>query len=83
MDEANNSTKHSFDEFGTAIIVLSQMSFTCFGTFINNLLLVTLKELPDLSASNYHVVLTNLGLANLFVCTILKPATGIYVGYAY
>jgi hypothetical protein len=83
MDEANNSTKHSFDEFGTAIIVLSQMSFTCFGTLMNNLLLVTLKDLPDLSASTYHVLLTNLGLANLFVCTILKPATGIYVGYAY
>ena len=83
MDEANNSTKHSFDEFGTATIVLSQMSFTCFGTALHNILLVTLKDLPDLSASTYHVLLTNLGLADLFVCTILKPATGIYVGYAY
>ena len=64
MDEANNSTKHSFDEFGTAIVVLSQMSFTCFGTFMNNLLLVTLKDLT------YPVLLTNLGLANLFVCPL-------------
>ena len=83
MEGTNNSTKHSFDEFGTAIIVLSQISFNCFGTFKNNLLLVTLKGLPGWSASTYHVLLTNLGLANLFVCTILKPATGIYVGYAY
>ena len=85
MDNSSNGTtfQASFDEIGTAIIVLSQMSFTCLGTLINNLLLVTLKDLPEMSASTYHVLLANLGLVNIFVCTILKPATGIYIGYAY
>ena len=74
------STSTNFDAFGTAMLLLSQMSFACFGTFANNLLLVTLKDLPDLSASTYHILLTNLGLSNLFTCTVLKPATGIYIG---
>ena len=61
------------------------MSFTCFGTFTNNLMMVTLKDLPDISSSSstYHILLANIGLANLFACTVLKPATSVYIGYGY
>ena len=31
----------------------------------------------------YHLVLVNITLTNLLVCTIVKPITGIYVAYAY
>ena len=83
MEEYATDLNSSFDKVGTAVLLLSQMLFTCVGTLMNNLLLVTLKDLPDLSASTYHILLTNLGLANLFVCTVLKPASGIYIAYAY
>ena len=68
---------------GTSVLVLSQMSFTCFGTLLNNLLLITLKDLPDISASTYHVLLANLVVTNLFTCTVIKPGTAVYIGYAY
>jgi hypothetical protein len=31
----------------------------------------------------YHLLLANISLTNLLVCTIVKPITGIYVAYAY
>ena len=72
-----------FDEAGTVIIVLSQMTLAFLGAFLNSLLLVTLKDLPDLCASTYHVLLANLCFSNIFTCTVLKPVTGIFTGYAY
>lgn len=76
-----NST--DVDILGTTALVLSQMSFTCVGTLLNNLLLITLKDLPDISASTYHVLLANMVVTNLFTCTVIKPATAVYIGYAY
>ena len=72
-----------FDEVGTMLIVLSQMSLAFLGTFLNSLLFVTLKDLPDFGASTYHVLLANLCFSNIFTCTVLKPVTGIFTGYAY
>lgn len=68
---------------GTTGLVLSQMSFTCVGTLLNNLLLITLKDLPDISGSTYHVLLANIAVTNLFTCTVLKPASAVYIAYAY
>ena len=31
----------------------------------------------------YHLVLANISLSNLLVCTIVKPITSVYVAYAY
>jgi hypothetical protein len=72
-----------FDEVGTVIIVVSQMTLAFLGTFLNSILLVTLKDLPDLCASTYHVLIANLRFSNIFTCTVLKPVTGIFTGYAY
>ena len=71
--------EESFDEAGTAIIVLIQMLVSFLGIITNSLLLVTVNEL----SSTYHVLLANLSFSNLFVCTVLKPVTSIYSGYAY
>ena len=39
--------------------------------------------MPGLPCSTYNVVLANLSLANLLVCSIVKPMSSIYVSYAY
>ena len=39
--------------------------------------------MPDLSASTYHFLLANLSLTNVISCTILKPASAVYISYAY
>ena len=75
--------ENSTQLLGTTGLVLSQMSFTCVGTLLNNLLLITLKDLPDISGSTYHVLLANIAATNLFTCTVLKPATAVYIAYAY
>ena len=72
-----------FDEVGTTVVVLSQMSLAFLGTFLNSILLVTLKDLPDICASTYHVLLANLCFSTVFTCTVLKPVAGIFIGYAY
>ena len=74
---------NSTELLGTTGLVLSQMSFTCLGTLLNNLLLITLKDLPDISGSTYHVLLANIAVTNLFTCTVLKPASAVYIAYAY
>ena len=55
-----------FDEVGTIVVVLSQMSLAFLGTFLNSILLVTLKDLPDICASTYHVLLANLCFSTIF-----------------
>ena len=64
-------------------LVMSQMMFTVLGSLSNNLVLITLKDLPDMSASTYHVLLANLALTNLITCTLIKPASAVYIGYAH
>ena len=39
--------------------------------------------MSDLSASTYHILLANLSLTNVIYCTILKPASAVYISYAY
>ena len=85
------------DYSGISLLVLSQMIFPLVGTLANNLLLITLKvqcsvcnshdhrlqTMPDLSASTHHFLLANLCLTNVISCTILKPASAVYISYAY
>ena len=74
---------NSTDLIGTTVLALSQMSFVCFGTLLNNLLLITLKDLPHMSLTTCHVLLANIAITNLVNCTVLKPATAVYIAYAY
>ena len=67
----------------TVLLVLSQLFFTIFGSIVNLLLFITVRDLPNLSSSMYHVLLINLTFCNLLICTFIKPVTGIYIGYAY
>ena len=67
----------------TMLLVVSQLFFTSFGSLFNLFLFLTLKDLPQLSASTYHILLTNTAAANLFVCTIVKSTGSIYISYAF
>lgn len=78
---ANNQQK--MNERETGLLVLSQMSFTIFGSLFNLFLFITLRDLPNLAASTYHVLLVNLSFCNILICTFIKPVTSIYVGYAF
>lgn len=68
---------------GTGALVMSQMMFTILGTLANNLVLITLKDLPDISATTYHILLANISFTNLITCTLIKPAFAVYIGYSY
>ena len=72
-----------FDELGTIIVVLSQMLLLLLGTLFNSILLVALRDLPDIFSSTYHVLLANICFANLISCSVLKPITTVFTGYAY
>ncbi|XP_023349697.1 uncharacterized protein LOC111718359 [Eurytemora carolleeae] len=75
--------KTTFNEVETCILALSQLLFSVLGTMLNNLILNTVKDTPGLPSSTYHVLLLNLSLCNLLVCSIVKPMSGIYISYAY
>jgi len=47
------------------------------------LLFIVLKDLPELSASTYHILLANVTASNLFVCTFIKSVGSIYISYAF
>ena len=79
LDSPVNQT----DVFLTSGLVMSQMMFTIFGTLANNLVLITLKDLPDLSASSYHILLANMAFTNLIICTIVKPMSSVFVSYSF
>ena len=83
MQNETSTPENSFDLLGTTVIIISQLSFTCVGTLLNNFILVTLKTIPGEHVTLYHILLTNIMLVNIFTCTILKPARGVYLGYAY
>ena len=85
MDEIimSDSAANQTNILLTSGLVMSQMMFTIFGTLTNNLVLITLKDLPDLSASSYHILLANMAFTNLVICTILKPASAVYIGYSF
>ena len=70
-------------ELETGFLVFSQLSFTIFGSLFNLFLFITLRDLPNLSASTHHVLLVNLSFCNLLICTFVKPLSGIYISYAF
>ena len=71
------------NEVETGILVFSQLSFTIFGSLFNLFLFITLRDLPNLSASTYHVLLVNLSFCNIIICTFIKPVASIFISYAY
>jgi hypothetical protein len=77
------NSQQKMNERETGLLVLSQMSFTIFGSLFNLFLFITLRDLPNLAASTYHVLLVNLSFCNILICTFIKPVTSIYVGYAF
>ena len=70
-------------ETKTAILVMSQLFFTVFGSLLNVFLFIILRDLPDLSCSTYNVLVLNLSFCNILSCTIVKPMASIFVSYAY
>ena len=46
-------------------------------------MIIASQTMPDLSASTHHFLLANLCLTNVISCTILKPASAVYISYAY
>ena len=65
------------------VLVFSQMGFCVLGTFLNNIVFITLKDLPGLKASTHNVMFCHLTFVNLLICTVVKPASAIYVSYAH
>ena len=71
------------DRTWTAMLVLSQMFFTVFGSLANIFVFIILRDLPSLSSSTYNILLLNLTAANLIVCTIVKPMSSVFVSYSF
>ena len=57
-----------------AVLVFTQMGFCVLGTLLN---------LPGLTASTHNVLFCHLTFINLLICTVVKPASAIYVSYAH
>ena len=70
-------------EIKTALLVMSQLFFTVFGSLLNVFLFIILRDLPDLSCSTYNVLILNLSFCNILSCTIVKPMASIFVSYAF
>ena len=66
-----------------AVLVFTQMGFCVLGTLLNNIVFITLKDLPGLRASTHNVMFCHLTFINLLICTVVKPASAIYVSYAH
>ena len=66
-----------------AMLVFTQMGFCVLGTLLNNIVFITLKDLPGLRASTHNVMFCHLTFINLLICTVVKPASAIYVSYAH
>ena len=67
----------------TSLLIFSQLFFTLFGALVNIVLGITLRDLPDLSCSTYYVLLANISVCNLVICTFVKTILSIYVSYAF
>ena len=42
-----------------------------------------LRDLPNLASATLYVLLANVTVCNLVVCTLVKTILSIYLGYAY
>ena len=71
------------DRTRTAMLVLSQMFFTVFGSLANIFVFIILRDLPSLSSSTYNILLLNLTATNLIICTIVKPMSSVFVSYSF
>ena len=67
----------------TTLLIFSQLFFTLVGAVVNIVLGITLRDLPDLSCSTYYVILANISVCNLVICTFVKTILSIYVSYAF
>ena len=67
----------------TTLLIFSQLFFTLFGAVVNIVLGITLRDLPNLSCSTYYVILANISVCNLVICTFVKTILSIYVSYAF
>ena len=67
----------------TSLLIFSQLFFTLFGALVNIVLGITLRDLPDLSCSTYYVLLANISVCNLVICTFVKTILSIYISYAF
>ena len=65
------------------VLVFTQMGLCVLGTLLNNIVFITLRDLPGLRASTYNVMFCHLTFINLMIYTLVKPASAIYVSYAY
>ena len=66
-----------------AVLVFSQLFYTLVGAVINIFLGITLRDLPNLPCSTYYVILANISVCNLIICTFVKTILSIYVSYAF
>ena len=76
-------TQSGMEEREAGLLVLSQLLFTLLGSMVNIFLGITLRDLPNLPASTYHVLLANLAAANLLTCTLAKPIASVFISYAF
>ena len=44
---------------------------------------VTPRDLPNLASATFYVLLANVAVCNLVICTLVKTILSIYLGYAY
>lgn len=70
-------------ELEATILILSQLFFTIIGSLCNLLLFITVRDLPNISSSTYHVLLINLSFCNIIICAFFKPVCGIYISFAF
>ena len=45
--------------------------------------LVIPRDLPNLASATFYVLLANVAVCNLVICTLVKTILSIYLGYAY
>ena len=67
----------------TVLLIFSQLFYTLVGAVVNIVLGITLRDLPNLPCSTYYVILANISVCNLIICTFVKTILSIYVSYAY
>ena len=41
------------------------------------------RDLPNLASATFYVLLANVTVCNLLICTLVKTILSIYLGYAY
>ena len=71
------------DQLRAGLLVVSQLFFTLVGSVANIVLGITLRDLHNSSCGTYYVLLANVTMANVLVCTFVKTILSIYVSYAF